>query len=58
MPSLLKTYGEEWEQTKQNIRFLRENLTYVNLLEVITEILSSNQKWPTSLKHWTLLHGY
>lgn len=47
MPSLLKTYGEEWEQTKQNIRFLRENLTYVNLLEVITEILSSNQKWNT-----------
>lgn len=58
MPSLLKTYGEEWEQTKQNIRFLRENLTYVNVLEVITEILSSNQKWNTSLKHWTLLHGY
>lgn len=58
MPSLLKTYGEEWEQTKQNIRFLRENLTYVNLLEVITEILSSNQKWNNWLKHWTLLHGY
>lgn len=58
MPGLLKTYGEEWEQTKQNIRFLRENLTYVNLLEVITEILSSKQKWNTSLKHWTLLHGY
>lgn len=54
----MPSYGEEREQTKQNIRFLRENLTYVNLLEVITEILRTNQKRPTSLKHWTLLHGY